>query len=180
MRADLRDALVTITRSLGGTDAAQRGHADRVGRLALSIAAALEMSQEEQRTVELAGRLHVLERRGIRELGRHAALADTAALIVARERLTEEGARRRRRSARAHGPLGAHVIGVADTYDTLVSGVGLRRMGRNDAIAALRSDAATWHAEVLDALTVVVNQRRDRGRRRRGSDAAAVEDRGAA
>lgn len=177
---DLRDALVTITRSLGGADATQRGHADRVGRLALSIAEGLAMSPEEQRTVELAGRLHALDRRGIRELGRHASLADTVSLIVARERLADEGARRRRRSARSHGPLGAHVIGVADAYDTLVAGVGRERVGRNEAIAALRSDAASWHAEVLDALTAVVNQRRDRGRRRRGADAAAMEDRGAA
>jgi hypothetical protein len=72
------------------------------------------------------------------------------------------------------------VIGVADAYDTLVAGVGRPRVGRNDAIEALRSDTASWHAEVMDALTVVVNQRRDRGRRRRGSDAAALEDRGAA
>ena len=176
----LRDALVTITRSLGGSDAAQRGHADRVGRMALAIAQGLGMSPEEQRTVELAGRLHVLDRHGIRELGRHASLADTASLIVARERLSDEGARRRRRSARSHGPMGAHVIGVADAYDTLVAGVGRDRVGRNEAIAALRSDPASWHAEVLDALIVVVNQRRDRGRRRRGSDAAAMEDRGAA
>ena len=176
----VRDALVTITRSLGGSDAAQRGHADRVGRMALAIAEKLGMSPEEQRTVELAGRLHVLDRHGIRELGRHASLADTASLIVARERLSDEGARRRRRSAGSHGPLGAHVIGVADAYDTLVAGVGRPRVGRNEAIAALRSDTASWHAEVLEALTVVVNQRRDRGRRRRGSDATAMEDRGAA
>ena len=176
----LRDALVTITRSLGGADAAQRGHADRVGRLALSIAEALGMSPEERQTVELAGRLHVLDSRGTRDLGRHASLADTASLILARERLAEEGARRRRRSTRSHGPLGAHVIGVADAYDTLVAGVGRPRVGRNDAIAALRSDTASWHAEVVEALTVVVNQRRDAGLRRRGSDAAATEDRGAA
>jgi diguanylate cyclase (GGDEF)-like protein/excisionase family DNA binding protein len=176
----LHDAVLAITRSLGGSDAAQRAHADRVGHLALWIAEILGMSPEEQRTVELAGRLHVLDRRGIRELGRHASLADTAALIVARERLADDGTRRRRRTARGHGPLGAHVVGVADAYDTLVAGVGRPRVGRNDAIAALRSDTASWHAEVLDALTVVVNQRRDRGRRRRDSDAAAVEDRGAA
>ena len=176
----LRDALVAITRSLGGSDPAQRGHADRVAHLALSIAVVLGLSAEEQRTVELAGRLHVLDRRGIRELGRHAALADTASLIVARERLADDGARRRRRPLRGHGPLGAHVLGVADAYDTLVAGVGRPRVGRNDAIAALRSDTTSWHAEVLDALTVVVNQRRDRGRRRRGSDAAVLEGRGAA
>jgi diguanylate cyclase (GGDEF)-like protein len=178
--ASLRDAIVTITRSLGGSDPAQRGHADRVARLALSIAGALGMSPEEQRTIELAGRLHVLDRRGIAELGHHASLADTASLILARQRLADEGARRRRRSTRSHGPLGAHVVGVADAYDTLVAGVGRPRVGRNDAIAALRSDTASWHAEVVEALTGVVNQRRDRGRRRRGSDVAAMEDAGAA
>ena len=176
----LRDALVTITRALGSVDADQRGHADRVGRLALSIAESLGMSPEEQRTVELAGRLHVLHRRGIGELGRHASLGDTAALLMARERLVEEGSRRRRRSARAHGPLGAHVVGVADAYDTLVSGVGRPRIGRNDAMVALRTDTASWHPEVVDALSALVNQRGDRGRRRRGADAAALEGHGAA
>ena len=174
----LRDALVTITRSLGGSDTAQRGHADRVGRLALSIAEELGMSQEEQSSVELAGRLHVLDRRGMRELSRHAALADTATLIAARARLVRSAGSGR--SRRAHGPLGAHVIGVADAYDTLVAGVGRPRVGRRDAIAALRADTASWRPEVVEALTGVVNQRRDPGRRRRGSDTAAVEDRGAA
>ncbi|HSO02769.1 MAG TPA: hypothetical protein VLS46_09595, partial [Gaiellaceae bacterium] len=176
----LPDALLAITRSLGGSDAARRGHADRVARLALAVASSLGMTGEQQRTVELAGRLHVLDRRGIRELGKHPSLADTADLILARERLADEGTRRRRRSARPHGPQGAHVLGVADAYDALVAGVGRERVGRNDAIAALRSDTASWDTAVIDALTAVVNQRRDPGRRRRGSDAAGMEDLGAA
>lgn len=177
---DLPAALLAITRSLGGSDAVQRGKADRVAGLALAVAEALGMTGEEQLTVELAGRLHGLDRRGIRELGRHPSLAGTADLILARERLADEGSRRRRRSTRAHGPLGAHVLGVAAAYDALVAGVGRERVGRNDAIAALRSDTASWDPRVIDALTAVVNQRRDRGRRRRGSDVAGMEGRGAA
>jgi hypothetical protein len=53
-------------------------------------------------------------------------------------------------------------------------------MGRKEAIATLRDDPSTWRSDVLDALAVIVNERRDPGRRRRGSDASTAEARGAA
>jgi hypothetical protein len=52
-------------------------------------------------------------------------------------------------------------------------------MGRADALAALRRDPATWREDVLTAAAAAVNERRDPGRRRRGTDAAR-EARGAA
>ena len=69
------------------------------------------MTAGQQRTVELAGRLHVLDRRGIRELGKHPSLADAADLMLARERLADEGARRRRIDPRPWSARGAHPRG---------------------------------------------------------------------
>jgi len=178
--AGLRDALVVVARALGTSEAAERAHADRVGRLALVIAEVLGMTSEEQRDIELAGRLIQLDPRGIRELERHPALAATVSLVMARRRLTQDGGPRRRSAPKGNGPLGAHVLNVAGAYDTMVSGIGRPRLGRREAITALRSDGASWHPKVVEALAAAVNQRRDPGRRRRHSDATPSEGHGAA
>jgi diguanylate cyclase (GGDEF)-like protein/excisionase family DNA binding protein len=175
----LRDALLAISRSFGSRDAAQRGHADRVGRLAATIAARLGLPLHEQHDLELAGRLHSLDEGGLRELVRVPSLHDVGEVIVGYRRLVADGERRTRRGAAARGRVGSHVIGVANAYDELVTGDADRRMGRADALAALRRDPATWREDVLTAAAAAVNERRDPGRRRRGTDAAR-EARGAA
>ena len=176
----LRDALLAISRSIiGSHDAADRGHADRVGRLAAGIAAHLELPVQEQHDLELAGRLHGLDAGGLRELGRVPSLHDVGDLIVGYRRLVSAGARRPGRAATARGRAGSHVIGVANAYDELVTGDRGPRLGRADAIVHLRRDPATWRTDVLDALAAAVNERPDAGRRRRGTDAAR-EARGAA
>ena len=176
----LRDALVLVTRALDGSDTARRGHVGRVGRLATATATVLGIPVGDRLDIELAGRLHALDDRGIAEIGRLPSLAGAVDAIVEQRRLVAEAGRRGRRAARPAGGLGAHIIGVARAYDARVSGVGRERIGRNDALAALRADHATWRPEVIDALAEVVNQRRDAGRRRRGSDRLMKESRGAA
>ena len=176
----LRDALVLLTRSLDGSDAARRGHVERVGRLATATAAMLGLPVGDRLDIELAARIHALEDRAVTEMSRLPSLAAAVAIVVEQRRLVAEGARRGRRAARASGKVSAHVLGVARAYDALVSGVGRPRTGRNDALAELRTDAATWRPAVVEALAEVVNQRRDAGRRRRGSDASPEEARGAA
>ena len=106
--------------------------------------------------------------------------ASRAALISGYRRLVATGSARKRRAQRSRGLIGCHVIGVANAYDELLAGMGGPRVGRADAIAALRTDPATWRNDVLDALAAAVSQRPDAGRRRRGSDVAAREARGAA
>jgi hypothetical protein len=76
--------------------------------------------------------------------------------------------------------VGAHVIAVARAYDVAVAGGMGRRLGRREALDALRDDAATYRADVLEALARVVGGASDGGRRRRASDHAAEEARGAA
>ena len=175
----LRDALLTISRSFDARDAAQRGHADRVGRLASAIATQLGMSEQEQHDLELAGRLHALDEGGLRELARVPSLHDVGQLIIGYRRLVATSNRRHRRAATARGHAGSHVIGVANAYDELVAEPGGRGLGRADALRALRKDPATWRNDVLDALGAAVHERRDAGRRRREADAER-EARGAA
>ena len=176
----LRDALLAVSRSFDTRAAAQRGHSDRVGRLCAAMAAGLGLADSDQHDLELAGRLHALDQPGLVELSRVPSLQEVAALISGYRRLVADGEPRTRRAGRAHGPIGCHVIGVANAYDELMAGIGGSRVGRADALATLRRDPATWRTEVVDALASAVNQRKDAGRRRRGSDASDREALGAA
>jgi len=174
----LRDALLTISRSFdAGVDG--RGHADRVGRLAAAIAEELGVDEDERRCIELAARLHALDAPGIAELTPIPSLHEVSALIAGYQALLADGARRGRRASRAKGRRGAHIIGAANAYDEMVSGVGRQRVGRSEALAGIARDPATFRQEVLTALAVVVEQRTDSGRRRRQSD-AGEEEQGAA
>jgi diguanylate cyclase (GGDEF)-like protein/excisionase family DNA binding protein len=175
----LRDALLTISRALDARGTAHRGHADRVGRLARGIARALGKNDDEQRSIELAARLHALDDRGLGELGAIPSLRDVAALVAGYRGILADGARRGRRAARPRGRIGAHILGVANAYDELVSGIGGPRHGRNEALERVAADPATFRPDVLEALASAVVQRRDPGRRRRQTDVRR-EDRGAA
>jgi diguanylate cyclase (GGDEF)-like protein/excisionase family DNA binding protein len=172
----LRDALLTVSRSIDAGGVAGRGHADRVGRLATAIAERLELPDDERRAIELAARLHALDRQGVAELGAIPSLREVASLIRGYRRLLDGHGRR----SNARIALGSHIIGAANGYDELLSGMGRPRVGRSVALSRLRTDPAGYRPEVLDALAATVEQRRDAGRRRRAADAAAGEERGAA
>jgi diguanylate cyclase (GGDEF)-like protein/excisionase family DNA binding protein len=171
----LRDALLTVARSVEGTGTAERGHGQRVGRLASVVAERLGLSRDDVQAVELAGRLHLLDPAGLAELAPIASLRDVASLIGGFRTILEAGSRRRRRV-----PIGSHVIAVANAYDELVAGASGQRVGRSDAMAALRASPIGFSVEVLDALAEVVEEHGDAGRRRRRADASDREERGAA
>jgi hypothetical protein len=164
--------LLTVARSFDGRGAAARGHADRVGRLAAAVGARLGLADDELHSVELAGRLHLLDARGVAELSSIPSLRQVAALIDGYRRLS--AGRRGRRVA-----VGAHVVGAANDYDDLVAGGG-DRVGRAEAMAMLRASPSGYRRDVLDALAGIVEERGDRGRRRRRADMQAEEERGAA
>lgn len=178
-QASLRDALLTIARSLDA-GVGGRGHADRVGRLAATVAETLALPDDEQRCVELAARLHALDEPGVAELAPVPSLREVSALITDYRRMVADGQRRGRRAARARGPVGAHIVAAANAYDELTSGVRQPRIGRAEALARLARDPATYRADVLAALAEAVEQRADPGRRRRSDDARDTEARGAA
>jgi len=175
----LRDALLTVSRSMDAGGGAGRGHADRVGRLATAVAERLGLGDDERREIELAARLHALDQRGVAELRAIPSLRAVATLIAGYRRLLErpDG---RRSSSRSRIGLGSHVIGAANAYDEMLSGAGRPRVGRSVALSRLRADPAGFRQDVVDALAASVQQRRDVGRRRRVGDAAAQEERGAA
>ncbi|MEA2651885.1 MAG: hypothetical protein QOI85_1606 [Chloroflexota bacterium] len=177
----VRGAVLAVTRSFGtnagaGTDG---GHGDRVGRLAARIAARLALPPDDQHSLELAGRLHGLDDRAVAELSASPALQDAAHLIAGYRGLLADGIRRGRRGPRARGPVGPHVIGVANAYDERFAGVGHARRGRAAAMAEVRAHPATFRSDVLNALAAVVEEHRDEGRRRRAAD-HETEARGAA
>jgi diguanylate cyclase (GGDEF)-like protein len=176
----LRDALLAVSRSFDTRGAQQRGHSDRVGRLCAAIGAKLGLAEAEQHDLELAGRLHSLDAAALAELARVPSLQSVGSLIAGYRRLVAEGDARSRRVSRPHGPVACHVIGAANAYDHLITGDGGQRAGRGEALAMLRRDHATWRTGVIDALAAAVSQRRDAGRRRRATDAAVQEARGAA
>ena len=177
-------AVLAVSRAFasGGIDAtgaADDGHGDRVARLATRIAERLGLRPDEQRALELAGRLHGLGDRALAELSSVPSLHGVASIVAGHRGLVAEGARRGRRAPRARGPVGPHVLGVANAYDVLVSRSGRRRVGRADAMAMIRVDPASYRSDVLAALAAVIEDRADQGRRRRAADDVA-EARGAA
>jgi diguanylate cyclase (GGDEF)-like protein len=163
----VRDALLAISRSLDAGGVAGRGHADRVGRLAATIAERMRIPDDERRCIELAARLHALDDRGISELTPIASLRDVSELIAGYRDLAGIGGRRRKR---AGAPLGSHIVGVANAYDELVAGVRRPRVGRAEALGRVRGDPAGFRPEVVDALTTTVEGGHDIGRRRRRTD----------
>ncbi len=179
-RDSLRDALLSISRSFDARGASHHGHTDRVGRLGATLAAALALDADAQHDIELAARLHVLDDHALAEMSAIASLRDVSALVVGYHHLRANGQQRTRRAARAQGGIGSHIVAVANAYDEMISGVGEARVGRADALVRLRRDFATYRSDVLEALAATVNQRRDPGRRRRTSDVADGEARGAA
>ena len=158
----VRDALLTLARSLDDAEAATRGHGDRVGNLSGRIAATLGCPEDEQRTIELAARLHGLEILGAPELRPIRSLR-AASEVVRWHRLDADP---------ADGPIGAQVLAVANAYDALVTGAAGARRGRASVLAELRSGIGTkYRAEVVEALATVVSARPHRGQRRRREDA---------
>jgi diguanylate cyclase (GGDEF)-like protein/excisionase family DNA binding protein len=170
-------ALAVATATSG---AARRSNGERVGRLAARVAAHLGLPPDAQREVELAGRLHDLDDAGVAGLGRIPALRRVARLLAEERRLSGTGAAHARGTGHGRGRSAAHIIGAARAYDALASGPHGDRMPRAEALERLRRGPSPWRPEVLDALARAVHQPRDTGRRRRRSDDAAREGRGAA
>ncbi len=170
----LRDALLTIARSFDGRGAAARGHADRVGRLASALAERLGLGADERHSIELAGRLHLLDAHGVAELAPIPSLREVAALIEGYRGLAAGGRRGRRVS------IGAHIVGAANDYDELVSGGTGARVGRAEAMTKLRASPAGYRRDVLGTLAALIEERGDVGRRRRRTDTRTQEERGAA
>jgi len=177
----VRAAVLAVTRSFAANaqEAGDGGHGDRVGRLASRIGERLGSTREQQRGLELAGRLHGLDDRAIAELSTIPSLHEAATLIAGYRGLMAEGVRRGRRAPRARGSIGPHVIGVANAYDELVAGVDRVRSGRAAAMTDVRRHPATFRSDVLNALGAVVEEHGDEGRRRRAAD-RETEARGAA
>jgi hypothetical protein len=132
------------------------------------------LADDERHSIELAGRLHLLDADGLGELSSIPSLREVAALIEGYRRLADGGRRGRR------VPIGAHIVGAANDYDELVSGGTGRRVGRTEAMRMLRSSPAGYRRDVLGTLAAAVEERGDVGRRRRRSDPRTEEERGAA
>jgi diguanylate cyclase (GGDEF)-like protein/excisionase family DNA binding protein len=173
-------AVLAATRSFAAAGVgADHGHGERVGLLAARVAERLGLGADEQRRVELAGRLHGLDDRALAELASIPSLHGVATLIAGLRGLLAEGTRRGRRAPRARGLAETHIVGVANAYDELVAGTARPQVGRAAAMNRLRRHPATFRSDVLSALAAVVDDRRDVGRRRRAAD-RATEGAGAA
>jgi diguanylate cyclase (GGDEF)-like protein len=161
----IRDTLLTVARSLDGRVATTRGHADRVGRLAVRIAGELGMDSGQVASVELAARLHGLQVLGTAELSPIPSLRPAADII---RWLSRSGPAMRR------APLGAQAVAIADAFDGMTAG-GRPRRSQGEALAALREDPQRyWKASVHEALARAVGSATPRAARRRRADRAAA------
>ena len=168
--AGVIDALLALAHSLDMRDPAGRGHADRVAILSGRLANELGIHAQQRGEIELAARLHSLDMVGTTELESIRSLRPAAVLV-----------RQHRAGMNPQEALiGTQIISVADSYDSLLSGVDGKRRGRAAALTALRSAVGTrYRAEVVEALAAVVAARSDRGQQRRQTDRQARQ-RGAA
>ena len=158
------DALLALGRSLEAREPSKRGHSERVGNIAARMASQLGCPGEEVAVIELAARLHSLEMLGAADL--HPIRSLRAAALIVHQHRTSAGP--------DDGPIGAQIVSVADTYDTLMSTAAGRRRGRAGAVAELSSGIGTrYRADVVEALASVVAARRDGGQRRRRADGPA-------
>ncbi len=168
--SEVIDALLSLARSIDARDPAVRGHADRVGNLAVRIASELACPAQQTAEIELAARLHGLDIMGASELEPIQSLRP-AALIVRQVRSA---------TGPAESGIGSQIVSVADLYDTLMATPAGKRRGRTAALAELQAQVGKrYRSEVVEALATVVAARRDRGQRRRQVDRPASE-RGAA
>ncbi|MDQ2853874.1 MAG: GAF domain-containing protein [Chloroflexota bacterium] len=164
------DALLALARSIDARDPGARGHADRVGNLAVRIAKELDCPAQQVGEVALAARLHGLDILGASELEAIQALRPAALLVRQHRAATSPDA----------ALLGAQIVAVADAYDTAMSTPAGKRHGRAAALAELRLGVGSrYRADVIEALAGIVAARTDRGQRRRQVDTQA-EERGAA
>ena len=151
----VRDALLAVARQLETSDGADRGHADRVGRLARQIAEQLGCRPEEASSIELAARLHGLEQLGRDELQGIASLRGVGEIIAGHRQLLLG---RRRRRQRDPSSLGAEVVAVANAYDVAFgSPAGGTQRRRETAVRRVRDTTPGIRGEVLDALVDVVS-----------------------
>ena len=168
--SDVTDALLALARSIDARDPAVRGHADRVGILAVRIAGELTCPAQQIAEIELAARLHGLDMMGASELEPIQSLRPSA-LIVRQHRAA---------TPPSEAGIGSQIVSVADVYDTVMATPAGKRHGRAAALADLRAEVPKrYRGDVVEALATVVAARRDRGHRRRRVDHPARE-RGAA
>jgi diguanylate cyclase (GGDEF)-like protein/excisionase family DNA binding protein len=166
----VRDALLSVARSLDVLDPATIGHGDRVGRLARLVAEKLGCGVGAANTVELAARLHGLEVLGSDELETIPSLREVSEIV---------------RWHRSGGPLelapvGAQIVAVTNAYDTLVAVAEGPHFDRRAAIDELGAAGTRYRPEVVKALAAVVGVRPRARRQRRRDDVLTPTVRGAA
>lgn len=157
----VRDALLGIARTLDARESASRGQADRVGRLASTVAKHLGCDENDARNIELAARLHGLELVGTAELKGIPSLAGIAEMM--------RWSRRSGTTARSM-PISAQIIAAANLYDVMTSGSAGKRLSKSLALKQLRSQVKRFRPDVLEALATSADERRGSQPRRRTGD----------
>lgn len=164
-------------------DPQSHDHAYRVSTLAVNMAMTLQIGEPQLSDIERAALLHSLgrlvmpddllakpeatltyaERAQLRTYPLHGyAMLKNVPFLVAANQLAIAAHERIDGSGFPHGlngdriPLGARIIGVADAYDELVSGVGRPRIGPVDAMDTLCTQRASeFDPLVLGALKML-------------------------
>ena len=161
----IRDALLSMTRTLDSRGASSRAHANRVGRLAATMARQLGRDESDVRNVELAARLHGLELVTTGEIHGIPSLAAVDEVMRAARHTDGPG-----RSTSVPG----QIIAAANAYDMMTTGAAGRRLSRAVALQELRSRKPRFRPDVLAALEAAVAAARPSTPRRRRADLEAA------
>ncbi|HEX2194324.1 MAG TPA: GAF domain-containing protein, partial [Candidatus Limnocylindria bacterium] len=172
----LRDALLSVARSMDAADPATIGHADRVGLLARRLAEELGAGDETMGSIELAARLHGLDVPDAQALASVPSLGTVGSILGWRG--DEAAAASKRSASEPSGvggvPIGTQILAVANAYDRMTTTGPPAKRGRRAVLERLRAASGErWSTEVVEALARVVAVGPRRAQRRRSADRRA-------
>jgi HD-GYP domain-containing protein (c-di-GMP phosphodiesterase class II) len=183
------ETIKSLAQALEARDEYTRGHSDRVTSLALSIARAMNLCEEESQLIEYAGLLHDIGKIGIpdrilkkpdalteeerRDIRSHPAFGDSilspirflqkaqATVLYHHERMDGSGYPEGLRGEDI--PVTARIVAVADVYDAMTSDRPYRKaLSDEDAVRELRDHAGTkYDAKVVEAFLGLLDQMRE-------------------
>jgi putative nucleotidyltransferase with HDIG domain len=186
--AELQSTYLSVVREWGKsietTDSNTFGHCERVARNAVALARALKLDEVDETTILLGAYLHDV---GMVRVP-HEILTKTSALTQGESAVLQmhtvwgvellagvefpwdikpivrshhercDGAGYPERLKAAEIPIGAHVVGILDTYDNLVTGrCGAAAVESREAVWRIVDQREGWPARVVDAFVRTVS-----------------------
>ncbi len=181
----LEQFIHTLTATIDARDPYTYGHSLQVSNYAWAIATELKLSEQEIETVRIAGLLHDIGKISIPEsilfkegrlteeeysiMKTHASIGeeilsdiprlDTVSILVGMHHERYDGSGYPRNLLKDEIPIGAHILGVSDTLDAIISNRSYKdERSVDDALKEIKRCYGTFHPDVINALINLHNK----------------------